>query len=456
MEVVYIGYTLISILANVILARGRRPMTPNPSLVDIQDRYHAQEAQRKAEQAVREATAVVERARREAEEEREHARARQEEADRAAERAAEVSRRMFVQMEAVERAARLAQELAESAANATKEEVDRLLREARDEKERARRMREDTERAASSAREDAERAQRAAADERIKAEAGRALAEEAARAAMEERRKALEAKEDAERRLKEGIQPVVTPSPEEFAAAKERIQYKEDYFHFAIAGISGSGKSSLVNAFRGLRSEDTGAAAVGIIETTPQVTRYPEASPEIPFVWYDVPGAGTLQCRDWQYFNNQGLYVFDSIIVLLDNRFTMTDIAILANARLFNIPTYIVRSKADQHIRNLMVEMGYDSEADEGFKRRDELYKAARRQFIEETRNTVKANLVDANLPDQRVYIVSNTSLLGLVKQKMLKKTIDEVELLNDLYSQAHERRCVRSDERVHTENLVG
>ncbi|OAX36868.1 hypothetical protein K503DRAFT_823675 [Rhizopogon vinicolor AM-OR11-026] len=48
----------------------------------------------------------------------------------------------------------------------------------------------------------------------------------------------------------------------------------------------------------------------------------------------------------------------------------MTDIGILTNCRRFKIPTYIVHSKADQHIRNLMRDMGYDSddgEEDENF-----------------------------------------------------------------------------------------
>jgi predicted GTPase len=445
--VLYFGAIIATTLANVFLARGRRPMIPNPSLADMQARHHAEEACRKAERAAHEATMLAERIQRETEAEHERARARQEEADRAAARAVEEIKRMMVQMETAERAARLAQELAEAAAKAAKEEVNKLLQEVREEKERAMKMQKDAEKAALSAREDAERAKRAADDDRIKAEAGRALAEEASRAATEEMRKAFEAKEEAERHLKEGIQPIVMPSPEELETVKERVQYMEDYFHFAIAGVSGSGKSSLVNAFRGLRSKDDGAAAVGITETTLEMTRYPEANPEIPFVWYDVPGAGTFKCRDWQYFNDQGLYVFDCIIVLLDNRFTMTDIAILVNARRFNIPTYIVRSKADQHIRNVMIEMGYDSEGDAGSERRDELHRAARWQFIEETRNTVKANLADASLPDQRVYIISNTTLLDLINKKMPKKMIDEVELLNDLYSQAHARRSMQLDE---------
>ena len=179
------------------------------------------------------------------------------------------------------------------------------------------------------------------------------------------------------------------------------------------------------------------------------MTRYPDANPENPYVWYDIPGAGTLKCRDWQYFNKQGLYVFDCIIVLFDSRFTITDLAILLNARRFNIPTYIIRSKADQHIRNIMKGEGYDSEGDdkENIAHRNELYKPARKQLIEETRKSVRANLEDVNLPDQRVYIVSNTTLLSVVMDKMPKKTIDEVDLINDLLNEAYTRRKASSRE---------
>ncbi|KAH0839989.1 interferon-inducible GTPase-domain-containing protein [Lanmaoa asiatica] len=419
----------------------RRPDGENFTFTDIHARWQAEEAQRQAEQAARKAQELAEEIQRQANRDREQAHARQEQADQAAEKV----ERMKAQMEEAASATRHAQELSEAAASAAREEAANLAQEAEEERKRSRKMREDAERAMAAAKEKAERVQKAADEQRREAEAGKALAEEVARAAAEETQKAIE----AERRLKEGIQPVVTPSPQEVAAAKRRIQYKEDCFHFAVAGISGSGKSSLVNAFRGLRSRDAGAAAVGVTETTLLTTRYPDANPVNPFVWYDIPGAGTLKCRDWQYFNDQGLYAFDCIIVLFDNRFTVTDIAILINAKRFDIPTYIVRSKADQHIRNIMIEKGYDSDRDdeEDVKRRNKLYKAARKQFIEETRESVRANLEDANLPDQRVYIVSNTTMLTIVLSKMPKKTIDEVDLINDLLNQAYSRRVARSDE---------
>ena len=421
---------------------GGRPEEGNPTLEDIQGRQQAEQAARDAANAAQEAKNLAAQIQLQADKDREQALARQKEADTAAAQAAEETKRMKAQMKEAAKAAKRAEELAQEATKAAKEEAAKLAQEAKEERERSQKLREDAEKVLAAAKEEADRAQRAADEQRRQAEAGKALAEEIARAAAEETRKAIEAKEDAEKRLKEGIQPVVTPSPKELAAAKRRIQYKEDRFHFAVAGISGSGKSSLVNAFRGLRNRAAGSAAVGVTETTLQMTRYPDANPEIPYVWYDIPGAGTIKCPDWQYFNDQGLYVFDCIIVLFDNRFTMTDVAILVNARRFNIPTYIVRSKADQHIQNLMKDMGYDEGGNEE-------EKAARKEFIENTRKSVKTNLEEANLPDQRVYIVSNTTMLSIVTNKMPKKTIDEVDLFNDLLNEAYTRRSRRASRDV-------
>ena len=54
----YIGIVIVTSLANVFLARDRRPMIPNPSLTNIQGRRHAEEAYRKVEQAACEAIAL--------------------------------------------------------------------------------------------------------------------------------------------------------------------------------------------------------------------------------------------------------------------------------------------------------------------------------------------------------------------------------------------------------------
>ncbi|KAI6030625.1 interferon-inducible GTPase-domain-containing protein [Pisolithus orientalis] len=248
--------------------------------------------------------------------------------------------------------------------------------------------------------------------------------------AAEKARIAKEAQEEMEANLRKGVQPITIPTPEEVAAAKSKESLAAE-------------NHPLINAFRGLRNKDVGAAPTGIVEMTSTVDRYPDPNPRNPFVWYDIPGAGTLQQSDWLYFNSQGLFVFDCIIVLFDVRFTTTDIAILKNCQRFQIPTYIVRSKADAHIRNIMRDLGYESGSD-GRARRAELYSAAREQYIKETRVTVQRNLQEADLPDQKVYIVCNTTVLSTVKDRSLSpKTIDELDLMKDLLEEARSRRCV-------------
>ena len=423
-------------------------LAPNPTLAEIEACQRTECALQEAEKAANAAKDLAERIKQDAEDECKHAREREEEANKAIACAAEEMVKVNAQMADATNAAKRAEELAAAAAHAAQEDAAKYARGVQEERERAQKMRKGAERAMAAAKEEVERAQQVADEQRRQAEAGKALAEEVARMAAEEARRANEARQDAERRWKEGIRPVVTPPPEEVAAAKRRIQYREDYFHFAVTGTSGAGKSSLVNAFRGLENNDSGAAAVGVTETTLEMSRYEDANPSRPFVWYDIPGAGTLKCPDWQYFNDQSLYIFDCIIVLFDTRFTTTDIAILTGARRFNIPTYIVRSKADQHIRNVMADMGYESDEDldediqaRGRGSRSEFYKTAPEMFTEKTRKSVKENLEDANIPDQRVYIVSSGQLCRIARSKIPKKAIDEVNLFSDLASEAYMRR---------------
>ncbi|KAF7366780.1 p-loop containing nucleoside triphosphate hydrolase protein [Mycena sanguinolenta] len=250
------------------------------------------------------------------------------------------------------------------------------------------------------------------------------------KAAEERATKAHEAKAELQRQLDKGIQPVVMPSAADLEDAKHRIEYQDGVYHFAVAGVAGSGKSSLINALRGLRNSDAGAAATGITETTLRVGRFPDSDPKNPFVWYDIPGAGTLQIPDWQ--------------------FTATDVAILRNARLFNIPCYIVRSKADVHVQNVMRDMpGYESDDEEQDARSREARAAlecsARKHFVDATRQNVQDNLRAADLPEQRVYIVSNSTMLsatkGNITTRTAKKIIDEFEFLQDLLGDAYRRR---------------
>ncbi|KAI5855525.1 interferon-inducible GTPase-domain-containing protein [Tricharina praecox] len=275
------------------------------------------------------------------------------------------------------------------------------------------------------------------------------LKEETRRHQEDEQRAVLQEQlEAATENLKKGIQPVVWPTRQQLNEAKVKFGYRKDMLHFAVSGPSGSGKSSLINAFRGLKTKSHDAAPVGIVETTTTITRYPDARQEMPyqrFVWYDVPGAGTIDMPSWQYFNQQGLFVFDFIILVYDARFTEIDADILENCRRFRIPAFIVRSKANQHILNML----YEDD--------DLTFLEAREKYIEETRQNLASNLKKRNLHDvnTRCYIVSNSSLYDLVKaaetaddsgkpparKKNQDAYIDEEQLLVDLLDAAVKRR---------------
>lgn len=101
-------------------------------------------------------------------------------------------------------------------------------------------------------------------------------------AAIENHNKILnvekEARERAEKELGEktellekGIQPTKWPTADELRAVKEKLQYQDGHFHFAVTGGAGCGKSSLINAFRGMRNKDERAAKTGVVETTSEI-----------------------------------------------------------------------------------------------------------------------------------------------------------------------------------------
>ncbi|KAF8806006.1 P-loop containing nucleoside triphosphate hydrolase protein [Phlegmacium glaucopus] len=249
--------------------------------------------------------------------------------------------------------------------------------------------------------------------------------------------------------LSNGIQPEVWPTEEEFQSAKTRIQYDPEKLHFAVCGSSGSGKSSLINAFRGLKNFDAGATSTGVNETTISITRYPDPHDELPrsrFIWFDVPGAGTLSVPGWQYFNEQGLFIFDIIILVYDIRFTQIDVTIIQHCERYNIPLFIVRSKADVHIKNILGDQfGYDEGEEDAVETYKKHHPAARQLFIDSTRKNLEKNLEKANLTQREVFIISSNSMHAFTTEKWnwrnAANLIDEANLLKAVLQAAHGRR---------------
>ena len=289
------------------------PDEHNPTNVDI-EKYHEMERQKeKAEKDAADAKKLAEEsAKREAD-----AKKREEEA-------------LQREREAKEREARILKR---------QEEANRAAEQARLDLERAKKQGEETEKREKEAKEKEKEAKRLADESKQAALDAQKRELEANARVLETQKREAEARKDADEAqkreeqvqkdlqqakfyLEKGIQPEVWPTEEEFQSAKKRIQYDPEKLHFAVCGSSGSGKSSLVNAFRGLKNSSPQAAPAGVVETTMAITRYPDPRKELPhkrLVWFDCPGAGTLEIPGWQYFNEQGLFIFDIIILVYDS-----------------------------------------------------------------------------------------------------------------------------------------
>jgi len=295
---------------------GGEPDQYNSTNAEI-EKYHemARQAREEKEKAEADAATAQKRAEESAQREAE-AKIREEEARQREAEARKNEADILKREEEAKRAAEQAR-LDLEQAKQRGEESEKREKEAREKEQEAKRLADESKQAASDAQKrEAEANARALETQKREAEA-RTDADDA-RKREEEAQKDLQ---QAKFYLDRGIQPEVWPTEEEFQFAKNRIQYDPEKLHFAVCGSSGAGKSSLVNALRGLKNSSSQAARTGVVETTMAITRYPDPRKELPYkrlVWFDCPGAGTLEIPGWQYFNQQGLFIFDIIVLVYD------------------------------------------------------------------------------------------------------------------------------------------
>ncbi|XP_028252206.1 interferon-inducible GTPase 5-like [Parambassis ranga] len=121
--------------------------------------------------------------------------------------------------------------------------------------------------------------------------------------------------------------------------------------NIAVTGESGSGKSSFVNAFRGLDNRDEGAAPTGCVETTREVTEYPHPNYPNVTLW-DLPGIGTTKFPADKYLEHVGLEKFDFFIIVSATRFRENDVKLAQEIQKMGKRFYFVRSKIDSDLQN--------------------------------------------------------------------------------------------------------
>ncbi|KAL4657683.1 interferon-inducible GTPase 5-like [Arapaima gigas] len=139
------------------------------------------------------------------------------------------------------------------------------------------------------------------------------------------------------------------------ASAAEKIQ---DYINqldkvtlnVAVTGESGSGKSTFVNAFRGIGDEEQNSAPTGVVETTMKPTPYPHPKYPNVQVW-DLPGLGTLNFKADTYLEQVDFERYDFFIIIASERFKASNVELAMQIQKMKKRFYFVRSKIDDSIR---------------------------------------------------------------------------------------------------------
>jgi len=121
--------------------------------------------------------------------------------------------------------------------------------------------------------------------------------------------------------------------------------------NIAVIGKSGVGKSSFINAIRGLTADDETAAPVGVTETTTQITPYTHPDhPDVTF--WDLPGVGTDQFPQTEYLRLIGVDRFDFFVIMSATRFYETDTWLVSELSQRGKNFAFVRTKINVDVRS--------------------------------------------------------------------------------------------------------
>ncbi|KAI2647802.1 Interferon-inducible GTPase 5 [Labeo rohita] len=133
-------------------------------------------------------------------------------------------------------------------------------------------------------------------------------------------------------------------------AIKESLK-KQDLveLNIGVTGESGSGKSTFVNAFRGLGDEDEDSAKTGVVETTTEPEVYLHPKMKNVKVW-DLPGIGTPNFKADEYLKLVRFQRYDFFIIIASDRFRECHTQLAKEITKMKKTFYFVRSKIDLSI----------------------------------------------------------------------------------------------------------
>ncbi|XP_059420177.1 interferon-inducible GTPase 5-like [Carassius carassius] len=177
--------------------------------------------------------------------------------------------------------------------------------------------------------------------------------------------------------------------------------------NIGVTGESGSGKSTFVNAFRGLGDEEEDSAITGPVETTKEPKAYFHPKYKNVKVW-DLPGIGTPNFKADEYLKLVEIERYDFFIIIASDRFRECHILLAKEIMSMGKTFYFVRSKIDSSI---------DAEKKSKKKSFDQ------KKTLDSIREDCETGLRKIGIEDPVVFLISSFELgnydLNLLQDRM-------------------------------------
>ncbi|XP_038187470.1 interferon-inducible GTPase 1-like isoform X2 [Arvicola amphibius] len=163
----------------------------------------------------------------------------------------------------------------------------------------------------------------------------------------------------------------------------------------AVTGESGAGKSSLINALRGVGPEDKDAADIGVVETTMRRTAYKHPKIQTLTLW-DLPGVGTLNFPPKDYLEKVNFQEYDFFIIVSATRFTKLELDLAKAIKFMKKNYYFVRTKVDNDLQN---------------EKKSKARTFDRKNILLKIRNSYIDTLKENGLDAPEIFLISNSNL---------------------------------------------